>query len=110
AGCASDKVDEVLDLTRAELRALRETPVGDEELRRAKDHLKGNVMLGLENTSSRMSHLARQEMCFGRQTTFDELLADIERVDADAVLRVAREAFVDDRMAVSLVGPEVVPA
>lgn len=110
AGCASDKVDEVLDLTKAELHALREIPVGDDELRRAKDHLKGNVMLGLENTSSRMSHLARQEMCFGRQTTFDELLADIERVDADAVLRVSREAFVDDRLAVSLVGPEVVPA
>ena len=44
----------------------RRTPVSDEELRRAKDHLKGSLMLSLESTSSRMSNLARQEMYFGQ--------------------------------------------
>ena len=62
AGCATDKVGEVVDLTLAELRELRDTPVPDDELRRAKDHLKGSLMLSLESTSSRMSHLARQDM------------------------------------------------
>ncbi len=48
------------------------------ELQRAKDHLKGSLMLGLESTSSRMSHLARQEM-YGDQTeTLDEMLAAID--------------------------------
>ena len=50
------------------------TPVPADELRRAKDHLKGSLMLSLESTSSRMSQLARQEMYFGRQFTLDEML------------------------------------
>ena len=60
----------------------RSTPV---ELRRAKDHLKGSLMLGLESTSSRMSHLARQEMYRDRTDGLDEMLAAIERVTAEDV-------------------------
>ena len=47
----------------------------DDELQRAKDHLKGSLMLSLENTSSRMSHLARQEIYFDRHFALDEMLA-----------------------------------
>ena len=50
------------------------------ELRRAKDHLKGSLMLSLENTGSRMNYLARQEIYFGRQFGLDETLAGIEAV------------------------------
>ena len=50
------------------------------ELHRAKDHLKGSLMLSLENTASRMSHLARQEIYFDRQFGLDETLVGIERV------------------------------
>jgi predicted Zn-dependent peptidase len=110
AGCAADKVEEVVALTMKEMRTMRTEPVPTDELRRAKDHLKGSVMLGLENTSSRMSHLARQEMCFGRQTTFDEILANIEAVSADDVLRVAGDVFQDGAMVASVVGPEDTPA
>ena len=60
AGCANDAIEEVVDLCVVELKALRSTPVPESELRRAKDHLKGSLMLSLENTASRMSHLARQ--------------------------------------------------
>ena len=61
----------------------------DAELRRAKDHLKGSLMLSLESTSSRMSHLARQEIYFDRQFGLDETLEGIERVTAGDVQRVA---------------------
>ena len=64
-----------MDLTLAELRDLRETAVPADELQRAKDHLKGSLMLSLENTSSRMSQLARQELYFGRHFSLDEMLA-----------------------------------
>src|SRR4051812_6828111 len=57
AGCAADAVEEVIDLCVEELRGLKRTPVPDAELKRAKDHLKGSLMLSLENTASRMSHL-----------------------------------------------------
>ncbi len=106
AGCAADKVDEVVSLALDELHGLRSAVVPADELRRAKDHLKGSVMLSLENTSSRMSHLARQEMVFGRHISFDEMLANIEAVGADDVLRVARDLFRDDGMVASVVGPD----
>jgi predicted Zn-dependent peptidase len=106
AGCATEKVDQVIDLTLKELRTLRDAEVPAEELRRAKDHLKGSLMLGLESTSSRMSHLARQELFFRRHVTLDEMLANIEAVKADDVQRVARDLFVDGRLAATMVGPE----
>lgn len=110
AGCAADKVEDVVALTLAELRALRETPVGADELGRAKDHVKGSLMLGLESTSSRMSHLARQELYFGRHYTLDEVLASIDAVTAADVQRVAAELFRDGGLAVTVVGPERGPS
>jgi predicted Zn-dependent peptidase len=105
AGCASEKVGEVVDLTLAELRALRDDPVGDDEIRRAKDHLKGSLMLSLESTSSRMSQLARHEIYFGRHFSLDEILLSIERVSVDDVQRVARDLFTDGALTGTLVGP-----
>ncbi len=106
AGCAVEKTDEVVALSIAELRALREYPVAPDELRRAKDHLKGSLMLGLESTSSRMSHLARQEIYFHQHITLDEMLAAIERVTADEIQHVARELFVDGDIVATIVGPK----
>jgi predicted Zn-dependent peptidase len=105
AGCAAEKLGEVVDLTVAELRALRDRTVPADELTRAKDHLKGSLMLNLESTSSRMSHLARQYIHFGRHFTLDEILADIDRVTAADVQRVAGELFHSGGLAASIVGP-----
>jgi len=106
AGCAAEKVNEVIALTLAEMNTLREELVPADELRRAKDHLKGSLMLGLESTSSRMSHVARQELYFRRQFTLDEMLDSIERVTEADVQRVARDLFRDDGLAATVVGPE----
>lgn len=95
AGCADDAVPEVVDLVVEELRGFKAAPVGDAELRRAKDHLKGSLMLSLENTSSRMSHLARQDIYFDRYYTLDETLEGIERVTPTDVQRVAAALFAD---------------
>ncbi len=109
AGCASDKVGDVVDLTLAELRAVRDQPVTPVELRRAKDHLKGSLMLSLESTSSRMSHLARQELYFTRHYTMDETLASIEQVSAEDIQRVAVEMFRDEHLSATIVGPDHAP-
>jgi predicted Zn-dependent peptidase len=105
AGCATDKVREVVDLTLVELRALRDEPVPADELQRAKDHLKGSLMLSLENTASRMSHLARQQIYFGRHTSLDETLAEIDAVTSDAVQRAARDLFRPGEIVATVVGP-----
>jgi len=81
----------VVESITKEFRDLKEQQVSDEELRRAKDHLKGSLMLGLESTGSRMSNLARQEMYFGKFFTLDELLESIEVVTDKGFIRFAAE-------------------
>ena len=105
AGCANDAIEEVVDLCVAELRGLKQSALPDAELRRAKDHLKGSLMLSLENTASRMSHLARQEIYFDRHFGLDETLAGVESVTAEDVPRVASDLFSDGALAATVVGP-----
>ena len=104
AGCANDAVGELIDVVITELRKVKDEPIGDAELRRAKDHLKGSLMLNLESTSSRMSHLARQEIYFDRQFGLDETLEGVERVTPDDIQRVARDLFSSDALAATVVG------
>ena len=107
AGCANEAVGEVIDLCVEELRAMKRAPVPESELRRAKDHLKGSLMLSLENTASRMSHLARQEIYFDRHFGLDETLAGVERVSPEDVRRVAAELFSNGSLAATVLGPTV---
>src|ERR1017187_3310678 len=81
--------------------AFRFTP---DEIRRAKDHLKGSLMLSLESTSSRMSNLARQEIYFKKFFTLDELGESIEKVTEDDVQRIAREFFEPKSIALTILG------
>jgi len=105
AGCASEAVGEVIDLTVEELRGIKASPAPEAELRRAKDHLKGSLMLSLENTASRMSHLARQEIYFDRQFGLDETLEGVERVTAADLQRVATDLFSNGALAGTILGP-----
>ena len=104
AGCANEAVGEVIDLVVEELRTIKQAPVPDAELQRAKDHLKGSLMLSLENTASRMSHLARQEIYFDRQFGLDETLLGIERVTPAEVQRVAVDLFRNDSLSATVLG------
>jgi predicted Zn-dependent peptidase len=103
AGTSLDSVDQVVRLTMEELRRAKGEPLPEAELRRAKDHLKGSLMLSLENTGSRMSHLARQEIYYRRHFGLDEILASIEAVEARDVQRIATHLF-DGHMTMSLLG------
>jgi predicted Zn-dependent peptidase len=105
AGCATEATGEVIDLIVEELRAIKRLAVPEAELRRAKDHLKGSLMLGLENTASRMSQLGRQEIYFDRYFGLDETLAGIERVTSADLQRVASGLFSDGALAGTVLGP-----
>ena len=104
AGCANEAVGEVVDLVVEELKNVKATPVPEAELRRTKDHLKGSLVLGLESTGSRMSHLARQEIYFDRQFGLDETLQGIERVTTEDVQRVATELFGKGALSATVLG------
>jgi predicted Zn-dependent peptidase len=99
-GTASQLVNSVVE----ELRALRDEPLSEEELRRAKDHLKGATLLALEGTGQRMNSLARYHLYFNRHFTPEELIAMLEGVTAQEVQQVARDIFRREHIAASVVG------
>jgi predicted Zn-dependent peptidase len=103
AGTSLDSLPEVIRLTLEELRRLRGERIPEDELRRAKDHMKGGLVLSLEGSVSRMSHVARQEIHFGRQHPVEEILDGIERVAADDVQALAGRMF-DGPVGASVLG------
>jgi predicted Zn-dependent peptidase len=104
AGTSADKITEVLRLTLEELRRLKEDTVPEAELKRAKDQLKSNIVLGLESSSSRMSNLARQEMYFKRFFSVDEIVSAVEAVTAADILSLARQLFRPEAIALTVLG------
>lgn len=104
AGTSLRSAGKVIDSIVHELHEIAEKLVAPEELRRAKDHLKGSSVLGLESTSSRMGNLARQELYFKRFITLDEMLERIEAVTAEEVQALAQQFFHPKQMAVAMLG------
>jgi predicted Zn-dependent peptidase len=104
AGTSLEAAKLVVASVLKEFTDLKEDVAPAEEVRRAKDHLKGSLMLSLESTSSRMSNLARQQMHFGRFFTLDELAESIENVTAADVQRVARTFFDQKQIALTVLG------
>ncbi|HTD44994.1 MAG TPA: pitrilysin family protein [Bryobacteraceae bacterium] len=104
AGTSPRTAGRVVDSVVQELGEMVEHRVTPEELRRAKDHLKGSFVLGLESTSSRMGNLVRQELYFQRFFSINEMLNSVERVTAEEVQNLAAQFFDPKRMAVAMLG------
>ncbi len=104
AGATGANVRAVLDGVMAELRRLKQEALKPEELRLAKDHMKGSLVLSLESTSSRMGNLARQWLTHGRFFPIDEVVAGIEAVTAEQVLETARAYLNAGSIGLALLG------
>jgi predicted Zn-dependent peptidase len=104
AGTSVEAARKVIESIVNEFRELKEKLVPEDELRRAKDHLKGSFMLGLESTSSRMGNLARQELYFKRFFTLDEMIQSIEDVNAEQVQKIAQEFFDARNITLAMLG------
>ncbi|MBV9293997.1 MAG: insulinase family protein [Acidobacteriaceae bacterium] len=104
AGTAAETSKQVVNSVMQEFRHLKDELIGEDELRRAKDHLKGSLMLSLESTSSRMSNLARQELYFDRFMSLDEMLDSIETVEREEVQSIAQEFFRTENIALAMLG------
>jgi predicted Zn-dependent peptidase len=104
AGTGVETAKQVVSSVIEEIRQVKNELIAEEELRRAKDHLKGSLMLSLESTSSRMSNLARQELYFKHFMSLDEMLESIEAVTRDEVQVMAKEFFHTDNIALAMLG------
>ena len=105
AATDAQNFSKVLKSTLKVIRELKKTGVTDEELRRAKDHLKGSLMLSLESTSSRMNRLAKHEMHHGTFLSMDAMLAAIDGVRDEEVQTLVTELLDEDRLALTTLGP-----
>jgi len=105
AGMSPSAGPEVIRLTFAEIEKMKQESPSPEELARAKESLKGSLMLGLESTSSRMMMLARSEVYYNRQITLDELIARIDAVTADEVQQMVIELLRPGRLSMAAIGP-----
>jgi predicted Zn-dependent peptidase len=105
AGTSTENARQVIELVLAEFCELKSNLLSAEELQRAKDYLRGNMLLSLESSTSRMGNAARQEMYFGRSISLEELSRNVDAVTAEQVLAVAREFFQPDRLALTVLGP-----
>jgi predicted Zn-dependent peptidase len=104
AGTSPEHLDEVLDLSLAEMRRVVVESVSEEELKLAKDQAISSILLGLESSSARVSALARQEIIHGRRISTAETIEKIEAANADELQRVARQFFTSDSLALGALG------
>src|SRR5208283_951087 len=104
AGTSRESAPKVVQSIVNEFRQLKENPISEEELKRAKDQLKGNLMLSLESSTARMSNLARQEMYYDRFFGMDEIIERIQTVTVEDLLQSANELFRPELIAVTVLG------
>ncbi|MGH7001699.1 MAG: M16 family metallopeptidase, partial [Stellaceae bacterium] len=104
AGTSPEWVDEVIDVTIKELAQVVREGLRPAELTRAKSQLKGNMLLGMESTDSRMNRLARNEIYFHRDIPLEEIARGIEQVTNDQVVELAAACFKGERMGMVMLG------
>ncbi|MBI2915157.1 MAG: insulinase family protein, partial [Firmicutes bacterium] len=105
AGTSPENARQVLAIIREELAGISEDGITDEEMARARQQLKGSLMLSLESTASRMSRLAKSELFYEGPITPDELMAKVDAVTQDEVRSIARELFSRGEYALAAIGP-----
>jgi predicted Zn-dependent peptidase len=104
-GCLPNKLEQVLDVVRAELAKIAQDGIDDEELVRGKGQLKGGLVLGLEDSASRMTRLGKSELVDDELLSIDEVLARIDGVTLEDVRTLAAELFSQPEI-LAVVGPE----
>jgi len=104
AGASRESAPKVVRSIVNEFHELKSNPVSGEELQRAKDQLKGSLMLSLESSTARMSNLARQEMYYDRFIAMDEVIDRIQGVTVEDLQQTATEFFQPELIAVTVLG------
>ncbi|MGH7773327.1 MAG: M16 family metallopeptidase [Candidatus Binatia bacterium] len=104
AGTSLEWVEEVVDLILKEVRRLAAGEIGEEELQRAKSQLIGNMILGLETSDSWMSHIAKNEIYFGKTISLEDISQGVRSVSRADIVELASTILRPDGMALTLLG------
>ncbi|NLY43610.1 MAG: insulinase family protein [Clostridiaceae bacterium] len=104
AGMSPSQIHEVVKIIFDEIELLKKDGISKEELDKAKEQLKGNYILGLESTSSRMNSIGKSELILNEIKTPDEVLDRIESISMDSVSEIIKDIFVDKPFSISAVG------
>lgn len=104
AGVSKKRARLVSEMILKEMSSLYET-ITEQELRRAKDQIKGNIILGLESTSSRMQSIARQEIYFGRYFSHQEIIKSVEAVTLKHAKDLANRLINNGKFCIVGLGP-----
>jgi predicted Zn-dependent peptidase len=105
-GTRPDNVGEAMDVIGTELRRIVDEPVGEDELDRAKENVKGRMVLSFESTLSRMNRLGGSVLTEVPLLSLDEMIAAVDSVSLDDVSALARELFAPDRLSAAGVGDD----
>jgi predicted Zn-dependent peptidase len=105
-GCRPERLDAVMETLGREISRLVSEPVPTDELQRAKEHLKGRMILGLESTSSRMTRLGKGVITNTEILSLDELAERIEAVTSEQVLELAAEVYAPAALSVVGIGAD----
>jgi predicted Zn-dependent peptidase len=105
AGTAHGQQIEVIERIQQTLHQVQQHGLTFSELNKAKEQLKGNLMLGLESTNNRMNRLGRNELLLGRHLSLDEIIETIEQVTLDEVNGLAQQIF-SSPMSLALISPD----
>jgi predicted Zn-dependent peptidase len=106
AGVSRKKVREVIELILAEIYTLKDT-VNETELQRAKNQLKGNIILGLESSSSRMNNIARQEIYYGKYYSPREIMNEIDSITVKQIKELTEQLVQKECFSLAIYGPVV---
>lgn len=106
AGTRPENGPEVLRIVRATLDELRKTGISADELAKAKEQLKGNLLLGLESSSSRMSRLGKLEIILGKYVTLEEVVRKIDAVSRDNLQQMIDGLFREGEVCLTVLGPQ----
>lgn len=105
AGTGPGKYQEVLELIFREADKISREGITEKELLKTREQIKGNLFLGLESVSSRMTRLGRNELCLNRIVTPDEVVSRINAVQREDVQGIARQFFQEQSFTLSTIGP-----
>ena len=104
ASMKPENLSEVLRLVYAEIEAAKRTPLDNKAMFKAKQQLKGNYILGLENVSSRMQSIGRAKLLLDKVRTSEEILQRIEKINPDNTFAITKDIFDYSRMCTSAIG------